>query len=235
MQQTRIAVRNAEAAARRVAAFGNFAKELPATVAHWLRWRSVSPEYSALGWPIVSLAELDWPALVAMPKSDLEQALVVAQQALVPSSSAHCLKATARLRAVTTRRKPVEEDEALAFAVYADKLRKYPAEAVAIASEKWMESSPFWPAVSEILQACEWAMQPRRALVQVLEKGLRDYDDAPQERESHMEELRRTVAAYGRISGDREAAQLAENELATLEGRAPRTLSTYVPGSSAVQ
>jgi hypothetical protein len=65
-------------------------------------------------------------------------------------------------------------DERLAMAVYSEKLAQYPADAVAAAGEKWMEISPFWPSVSEILRMCEWAMQPRRELVRVIEAALRD-------------------------------------------------------------
>ena len=62
--------------------------------------------------------------------------------------------------------------------VYGEKLGKYPVDAVAAACEAWLDASPFWPSVSEILQACERAMQPRRELVLALTLKLREMGDA---------------------------------------------------------
>jgi hypothetical protein len=107
-------------------------------------------------------------------RADLEKALVVAKDACRSGGPADCLEATARLSAVARRQPTVTSDEELALAVYAEKLAKYPVDAVAAACEKWMEISPFWPSVSEILKMCEWTMQPRRELVRVIEAALRE-------------------------------------------------------------
>ncbi len=81
-----------------------------------------------------------------------------------PGDPADCLMATARLRAVARQQPVITSDERLALAVYGEKLAKYPVDAVAMACEKWLELSPFWPSISELLKMCEWAMAPRRAL-----------------------------------------------------------------------
>jgi hypothetical protein len=110
----------------------------------------------------------------AVSAEDLSTALDLAEQSLKPSGPADCLMATARLRAVARQRPVITSDEKLSLAVYAEKLAKYPADAVAMASEKWFELSPFWPAVSELLRACEWAVQPRRELVLAVTRKLRE-------------------------------------------------------------
>lgn len=158
--------------ARFVGAFGNFAG-LPASVAAIVRWHESVPDYSPLGWPTVHIRSFaDSNDVVALGRVDIERAIAVVEQSLAGDGPAPCLTATARLRAVARQRPTVEADEELALAIYAEKLAKYPADAVARACEKWLETSPFWPSVSEILQACEWAMQPRRALLAKLRDAL---------------------------------------------------------------
>ncbi len=172
MRNTTTAVATLSAPERNlVAVFGRYLLAMPAPVTTRLRWNVRVPEHSALGWPLADVQDLSSADLEVIPYDDLQQALEVAYLSLRPSGPADCLTATARLRAVARQRPSVEADEALSLTVYAEKLAKYPDDAVAMACEKWLETSPFWPAVSEILQACEWAMQRRRALAQMLERA----------------------------------------------------------------
>jgi len=165
--------------ARRIEAHrlpASLAYSLPASVASALTFRTLSPEYETnppLGLDLVALSLAG-----GLPRADAETALSVAQCSLQPSGPADCLEATARLRAVARQRAVITSDERLSLAVYGDKLAKYPADAVAMACERWLEISPFWPAVSELLRMVEWAMQPRRELVLALTLKLREMGDA---------------------------------------------------------
>lgn len=214
-----LTVRQDDRHARLTADFGQTARRLPDTVAKRLRWRRMAVDYSATGWPVVFVSGLEWQDLVAIPELDLERAVSVARAALEPSQGSDCLAATLRLQAVARRRSTIAEDEELSLVVYADKLARYPADAVAAACERWLETSPFWPSVSELLQACEWAMQPRRELVQALTKALQRHADAPQERDNRIAELRQAIGSYGHIHCSYEQAQAAESELAAIEQR----------------
>jgi hypothetical protein len=149
-----------------------FVRNLPESVARRIRWTSGAAQFESeprLGLPFVSVDFAELPR-----KPDLEAALETVRTAMAPGGPADCLQALARLRAVSRKQPTMMTDERLAMAVYSEKLAQYPADAVAAAGEKWMEISPFWPSVSEILKMCEWAMQPRRELVRVLESALRD-------------------------------------------------------------
>jgi hypothetical protein len=148
------------------------ARNLPASVAAALSFRAMAPEYEtqpALGLDLVSITITG-----GLSGNDLAAALVVVEQSLKPSGPADCLQATARLRAVARMRPTITSDERLALAVYGDRLAKYPADAVALACEKWIETSPFWPGVSELLRMVEWALQPRRELVLALARAQRE-------------------------------------------------------------
>jgi hypothetical protein len=161
------------ALARRIEAFGlppSIAHNLPASVAAALTLRKHSPEYETQ-----PVAGLDYVAIdlgEVASRDDLAHALAVTQAAMKPGNPADCLMATARLRAVARQRATITSDEKLALAVYAEKLAKYPPDVVAMACERWLELSPFWPSVSELLRMCDWAMQPRRALALELQRRL---------------------------------------------------------------
>jgi hypothetical protein len=154
------------ARAQQIEQFGlpaSLAYSLPASVAEVLSFRRVTPEYQTDPLPdlqcvSVSLGEVASPEDLALAYAAARD---VADEQGNPADS---LLATARLRAVARMRPTITTDEKLSLAVYAEKLAKYPADAVARACEKWLELSPFWPSVSELLKMCEWAMQPRRAL-----------------------------------------------------------------------
>lgn len=79
---------------RLAADFGHAARRLSDAVAMRLRWRRMAVDYSATGWPVVFLSDLQWQDLVAIPKADLERAVSVAQTALEPSPGSDCLAAT---------------------------------------------------------------------------------------------------------------------------------------------
>lgn len=151
---------------------------LPASVAAALTVVPFTPQFATgaddgLALPLVSIR---LPAGLA--RRDLAAGLEHARRACAPAGPAEALLATARLRVATRQRAMAAEDEALMLAVYGEKLGRYPADAVAAACEAWLEASPFWPSVAEILRACERAMQPRRELVLALTVALREAGDA---------------------------------------------------------
>jgi hypothetical protein len=150
----------------------HYATSIPASVANALRFRPWSPQYaSEPSFGAGVSIELDGDLL---PIEDLHAARVVAIAGIKPGLMSSCLQATVRLKAVAVRRPTVESDEKLAMVVYAEKLGRYPADAVAQACEMWIERSPFWPSVSEILKACEHVMRPRRELMMVVDRALQE-------------------------------------------------------------
>lgn len=158
--------------------FGKGAAQLPLSVTQWLRWHLYNPEYAPKRWAVAVVKEMHWREIVHIPRQDLERALGIARDLLQPSKPSECLAATVRLQAVARRQPSIADDEKLALSIYAEKLAKYPASAVEMACEKWLETSPFWPSVSELLEACEWAMTPRRTLAFEIAKALRSREAA---------------------------------------------------------
>jgi hypothetical protein len=157
--------------ARRIEAHrlpASLARNLPPAVAAALSFGTMAAE-DAAGGDLVTIAIGG-----AVSRADLATALDLAEQSLKPSGPADCLLATARLRAVARHRPTITADEKLALVVYAEKLGRYPADAVAMACERWFETSPFWPAVSELLRMVEWALQPRRELALALTRKMQE-------------------------------------------------------------
>jgi hypothetical protein len=161
----------------------SLAYSLPASVADALSFRRVTPEYQTEPLPGLQCVVVDVGEVASA--DDLALAHAMARDAVNEQGNpADSLLATARLRAVARQRPTITADEKMALAVYAEKLAKYPAEVVAMACEKWLESSPFWPSVAELLKACEWAAQPRRALALAL------FCKLPEETRRRMREAR---------------------------------------------
>jgi hypothetical protein len=138
-------------------------------VAAALTFRRGAPEYETQ--PVAGLDFVSVHLGEVSSREDLKLAYGAAREVMKPGNPADCLMATARLRAVARQRPVITSDEKLALAVYAEKLARYPVDAVALACERWLELSPFWPSISELLKMCEWAMAPRRALaLEILRK-----------------------------------------------------------------
>jgi hypothetical protein len=155
--------------ARHVEAHGlpaTIARNLPPAVAAALSFSTMAAE-NAAGGDLVTIA-IDG----TVSRADLATALDLAEQSLKPSGPADCLTATARLRAVARQRPVITTDEKLAIAIYGEQLAKFPADAVALACERWVQTSPFWPAVSELLQMVERVLQPRRELALALTRKI---------------------------------------------------------------
>lgn len=160
---------------RKIEAHGlpaSIARNLPPAVASALSFGALPAEYGG-GNPLVTIAIEG-----NVSRADLARALALAEQSLSPSGAADCLTATARLRAVARQRPVITSDERLALFVYGEKLSRYPADAVALACERWLETSPWWPGISELLQMVEWACQPRRELVLALTRKIAEASHA---------------------------------------------------------
>lgn len=165
--------------ARRIETHGlpaSLARNLPASVAAALSFRTMAAEYGETQPPGMDLVAIEIGGSVS--RADLAKALDLAEQSLKPSGPADCLAQTSRLRAVARQRPVITTDEKLAVVVYGEKLAKYPADAVAMACDAWLERSPWWPAVSELLQMVERVLQPRRELVLALTRKMQEADHA---------------------------------------------------------
>lgn len=138
---------------------------LPPSIATALTFRPYTPEFDAEQLRGLNMMEIRLaPTGPAPSHEDLAAGLRLVETSLKPGGPEACLAATMRMRVSTRQQQTVAQDVKLMLIVYAEKLANYPADAVAAACEKWLEASPWWPAVAEILPYCEWAMQPRRAL-----------------------------------------------------------------------
>jgi hypothetical protein len=142
-----------------------FAASLPRSIATALTFRPYTPEFDADQLLGLNMMEIRFnPTAAAPSQEDLAAGLRVVEASLKAGGPEACLAATMRMRVSTRQQQTVAQDAKLMLIVYAEKLANYPADAVAAACEKWLETSPWWPAIAEILPYCEWAMQPRRVL-----------------------------------------------------------------------
>lgn len=148
------------------------AKQLPRPLVEALAVTQRMPEFVEPSAPVLPLTVMALRPVMPVSATDLQAALDVVEVAMRPGREADVIKAMLRMRVVTRSREMGRADEELMWSVFAEKLAKYPADAVAAACERWLETSPFWPSVSEILPYCEWAMQPRRELQVLLLRAL---------------------------------------------------------------
>jgi hypothetical protein len=136
-------------------------RELPPSVILSMRFKAFVPEFTtgAALPPMMSISLASAPS-----EADASLSLAAVERSMAGCFEDEAIGATARMRVATKQRPMDKGDELLMLTVYGEKLAQYPADAIAIACEKWLETSPWWPAIAEILPYCESAMQPRRSL-----------------------------------------------------------------------
>ncbi|MEO1222995.1 MAG: hypothetical protein AAFX92_02120 [Pseudomonadota bacterium] len=118
-------------------------------------------------------------SLEAVPDADAAPdangALAAVNRASAPAPKAEIVKALTRLRLRTKARRETTEDMAAAFALYAEDLATFPADAVHETLEGWprRENGMWWPSWSEldgVLRAkASFRRRARAALVTFLE------------------------------------------------------------------
>ena len=91
-------------------------------------------------------------SLRALPDADAKGALAAIDCASAPACRAEIVKALTRLRLRTKARRETTEDMAAAFALYAEDLAAFPADAVHETLEGWprRENGMWWPSWSEL-------------------------------------------------------------------------------------
>jgi hypothetical protein len=151
-------------------------RNLPASVAAALRWTShnLIPDRG----PVLPVL-VDATISSRPPKSDLIAARTAAEIALLPSTPEDCVDAMTELWIVARRKSTSADDGELTLAIYAKALVEFPAGVVEQACAKWLRSSPFWPSVSELLEACRNERKPRQLLLLAIKLALRDADQPP--------------------------------------------------------
>lgn len=152
---------------------------LPRPIAYALLCHREAPQFLSERGLALPIATFGFDDAMPQTRQDLEAALAVAQDGLERGGPADCLMAMSTMRACTRQRQTLLIDEQLMLATYAEKFAKYPAHVVARACDKWMETSPFWPAISELLPYCDWALQTSSALVFALKKALGHFERGP--------------------------------------------------------
>lgn len=147
-----------------------------------------------------------------VPEEALRQALNAVQQSLRPSGPAGAAKAMMRLKATARVKDRGQEDQAGEAIVMAEKLAQYPADIIAQVAEKQIETSPWWPHVSELMASCERLTVPRRKLLDALKAALEPAKPAlflgKPAPETRADRLRNSINAFLRHGRPLDAARV---------------------------
>lgn len=126
-------------------------------------------ERTSYGWDgYVAAYELVAP----LPDAERRAAIELAEQMLRPAGEEILITELGRLRAMTVSR-DVGQDLAMLFAIYADELRDYPADAIRGVMRAWPRGERFWPSAAELRERLDRLVKPRRALLAGLRGNLR--------------------------------------------------------------
>jgi hypothetical protein len=107
-----------------------------------------------------------------LPDAERRAAIELAEQMLRPAGEEILITELGRLRAMTVSR-DVGQDLAMLFAIYADELRDYPADAIRDVLRAWPRAERFWPSAAELRERLDRLVKPRRALLAGLRGNLR--------------------------------------------------------------
>ena len=118
-------------------------------------------------------------SLRALPDADAKGALAAVDRASAPAPKAEIVKALTRLRLRTKARRETTDDMAAAFALYAEDLAAFPADAVHETLEGWprRENGMWWPSWSELDGALRAKASFRRRARAALEAFLAERTD----------------------------------------------------------
>lgn len=155
-----------------------------------------------------------------VPRQDLEQAARMVEASLRPGGFEANMSATKTLLAVARQRSVDPKDARATMEVYGTQIAGFPTDAVEAACDKWMRRSPFWPALSELIEAIEYELRPRRAVLAALKRAIEANEPEPLPQETREERLTNAVRIL-RKHGREESAAKSEIELAKLQERDP--------------
>ncbi|KAF0097836.1 MAG: hypothetical protein FD144_4785 [Rhodospirillaceae bacterium] len=153
-------------------------------------------------------------------RSELIEAARAVELTLRPGGVAANLRAMKKLRAVARQRDVATDEANFATATYGEQIAQYPTDVVAEVCERWMRTSPFWPALSELIAAIETALAPKRAVLSAIRSAIANPDEVPPAPET-LEQRLITLVRVCRKHGREESAAKAEMDLAKLQGRPP--------------
>ena len=129
-----------------------------------IRSRTVFPDDG--GFRVV----VDGVGLTVEPGGNIAAGLALANSAMVPADPKTIALRLARLRILVVPRSAGGQDLDFEIEVWADQLRRYPADVVAETLEQWPQrrGGRFWPTWHELREILEAKAAPRRAMVERL-------------------------------------------------------------------
>lgn len=123
---------------------------------------------------------------------DRAAALAFVAETLKPASEEFVIAELGRLRLLTVSR-DIGQDLAFVFAVYADELKRYPADAVRDVLRGWR--GKWWPAWAELSEKLDRLVVARKALRDALKRGYRQPEYSPDWIPPPTDEQKREVDA----------------------------------------
>lgn len=164
---------------------------------------------------------------------DLRAALALADRALLPAKNGDEVVEALGPMIATRRSKPGEQiDLEVALQVLAERMAPFPRSVLVEASNHFIDSSPWMPAISEFLTVVDRLMRPRRAFKAALEQAIERASqparqvlpavpDTPEHRRQNAFSRLRTAISLRRAAGDDTTAARFEVDLAGREKREP--------------
>ncbi len=164
---------------------------------------------------------------------DLRAALALADRALLPAKNGDEVVEALGPMIATRRSKPGEQiDLEVALQVLAERMAPFPRSVLVEASNHFIDSSPWMPAISEFLTVVDRLMRPRRAFKAALEQAIERASqparpalpavpDTPEHRRENAFSRLRTAISMRRQAGDETTAARFEVDLAGREKREP--------------
>jgi len=128
----------------------------------------IDPVY---GWDS-RVAAYRMPVPVTWMPMELERARRLVLAALQPAPPQLIVAELARLRTLTKSRPEEESVSEASYAAYTDELGEFPPDAIRAVCRGWMRQSPWFPAFSELFQACEAAVRNRRLIAHAISAEL---------------------------------------------------------------
>lgn len=111
-------------------------------------------------------------------KDMIDQEITKHEAAFLPAPQEIIIKELAAIRVSTVSRNADEDDITFMFAVYAEKLRDYPADIVLTVLRKWDKiGEKWWPTLNEIYPSLDWRVLRRKRRLEALRKMREQFED----------------------------------------------------------
>lgn len=135
-----------------------------------------------LGFGISGSHGFEWTttgySISVQSRTDLQTAAQALEMACRPLSNAAIVKELTAMRVMTRVKDTGDDNAEFQIRVYADKLSKFPADAVKAVLRAWPDHSPWWPSWNELKvgldNLCEARLMKRDALRQAAEAAERE-------------------------------------------------------------